>query len=195
MRNYKRPEKVYVNPGDTLVVKCAHSECMTHMELANKFMPVTILENGYGQLRSPDTGGNFSMPTPLSWISSFYEDANGRYGTEVYETGVGHTVTHTHGRFYVYVDNRQMYGVQSLCFEEMRDAAREMHGRDIPSAEVRFVANSRFLNNIAWSHSVVVPLDTEIREHVTRTYRDTWIDLPEYFNLFAGRQHLKEVQA
>ncbi|WP_405775892.1 hypothetical protein [Streptomyces sp. NBC_01538] len=189
--HYKRPEKYYVTPGETVVVKCGASECMMSMGLTNKFMPVTILDNGYGQMRDLQVGHDYSMPTPLSWISCFYEDTDGRYGTEVYEIGVGHTVTHTSGRFYVYVDGKKLYGVQSPRFEEMREAAREMHGRDIPSAEVRFVENSRHLPTW-WSRSVVVPLDAEVRGHVTRTYRDTWVDLPTHFNLFAGRHHLQE---
>ena len=89
-------------------------------------------------------------------------------------------------------DGKKLYGVPSPWFEEMRDAAREMHGRDIPSAEVRFVENSRCLP-VSWSRSVVVPLDTEVREHVTHTYRDTWVALPTHFNLFAGRHHLQGV--
>ena len=191
--HYKRPEKYYVTPGETVVVKCGASECMMHLGLVDKFMPVTILDNGYGQFRDPNTGHETGMPNPLSWISSFYQDQDRKYyGTEVYEIGVGHTVTHTTGRFYIYVDGKKLFGVQSLRFEEMRDEAREMHKRDIPSAEVRFVENSRHLS-ISWSRSVVVPLDAEIREHVTRNYRDTWVDLPTHFNLFAGRHHLQEV--
>ncbi|MGW3153772.1 hypothetical protein [Streptomyces sp. NPDC001089] len=192
MLRYKRPEKHYVQPGDTVTVKIGASECMMHLGLVDQFRPVRILENGYGQLRRPDNGRDDGMPDPLNWISSFYKDDKGWYGTEIYETGVSHTVTHTTGRFYVYVDGQQRYGIQSLRFEEMRDAALEMHGRDIPSAEVRFVENSRHLP-ITWSRSVGVPLDTEVREHSTDRYRDTWIDLPEYFNLFAGRQHFQEV--
>ncbi|MEU9599765.1 hypothetical protein AB0E06_23495 [Streptomyces sp. NPDC048109] len=191
--HYKRPEKYYVAPGETVTVKCGASECAMSMGLTNKYMPVTILENGYGQLRDPNTGHEFSMPSPLSWLSSFYVGDDQRYyGTEVYEIGVGHTVTHTTGRFYIYVEGKKLYGVQSLRFEEMRDEARAMHERDIPSAEVRFVENSRHLST-SWSRSVVVPLDTEVRERVTRTYRDTWVDLSTHFNLFAGRHHLTEV--
>ncbi|MCT9105391.1 hypothetical protein [Streptomyces mirabilis] len=192
--HYKRPEKHLVEPGDTVVVKVGASECMMHLGLVGKLLPVRILENGYGQLLCLDDGRPDGMPGPLSWISSFYKDDQGWYGTEVYEIGVGRTVTHTTGRFYVYVEGKQLYGVQSLRFEEMRDAAREMHTRDIPSAEVRFVENSRSLP-IWWSRSVVVPLDTEIREHVNRTYRDTWIDIPTHFNLFAGRYHSQGVSA
>ncbi|NIY68094.1 hypothetical protein [Streptomyces malaysiensis] len=196
---WKKPDKVYVKSGDTVVVKLGASECMMSMGLTGKFMPVEILkEDGFGQLRNPETGGNFSMPNPLGWMD-FYKDDTGWYSYDVWETGVGHTVTHTNGRFYVYVENKQLYGVQSLRFEEMRDAAREMHSRDIPSAEVRFVENSRFLNNIAWSRSVVVPLDTEVRSHSGRNglgeYRDTYLDVPTHFNLFAGRYFRKEANA
>ncbi|WP_369042291.1 hypothetical protein [Streptomyces sp. Midd1] len=190
--SYKRPEKYYVQPGETVVVEIGASECMMHLGLVGQRRPVRILENGYGQLRRPDDGRDDGMPNPLSWISGFYKDGQGYYGTDVHEIGVGHTVTHTTGRFYVYVDGQKLFGVASTSFEEMREAAREMHGRDIPSAEVRFVENSRCLPSW-WSRSAVVPLDTEIREHVTRTYRDTWIDLPTHFNLFAGRHHLTEV--
>ncbi|MEU2990064.1 hypothetical protein [Streptomyces sp. NPDC001758] len=188
---YKRPEKHYVQPGDTVVVKLGASECMQSMGLTGKLMPVYILRDGFGQLRHQETGHDYSMPNPLGWME-FYKDETGWYSYDVYEIGVSHTVTHATGRFYVYVEGRQLFGVQSPRFEEMRDAAREMHGRDIPSAEVRFVENSRCLP-IWWSRSVVVPLDTEVRERAGRTYRDTWIDIPEYFNLFAGRYHFQEV--
>jgi hypothetical protein len=192
MTRYKRPEKHYVQPGDTVVVKPGWSECMLSLGVADKFMPVTILDqDGFGQLRDPKTGRDFSMPNPLGWMS-FFKDETGWYSHDVYEIGVGHTVTHTTGRFYVYVDGKKLYGVQSLRFEEMRDEAREMHSRDIPGAEVRFVENSACLPSW-WSRSVVVPLDIEIREHVTGLVRDTWIDLPTHFNLFAGRHHLQEV--
>ncbi|MGW1784921.1 hypothetical protein ACWCQQ_38325 [Streptomyces sp. NPDC002143] len=192
MHHYKRPAKHYVQPGDTVVVKLGASECMMSMDLTGKLMPVRILENGFGQLLSPETGGDYSMPNPLGWMS-FYNDDTGSYSYDVHEIGVGRTVTHTTGRFYVYADGKQLYGVQSLRFEEMRDAAREMHGRDkpIPSAEVRFVENSRCLPTW-WSRSAVVPLDTEIREHVAHAHRDTWIDLATHFNLFAGRYHFQE---
>ncbi|WP_329271827.1 hypothetical protein [Streptomyces sp. NBC_01451] len=190
---YKRPEKYYPQVGETVVVEIGASECMMHLGLVGQYRPVRILENGFGQLRHPDTGRDDGMPNPLSWISGFYRDDQGYYGTDVYEIGVGHTVTHTNGRYYVYVEGKKLYGVQSMRFEEMRDAAREMHGRDIPTAQVRFVENSRFLKNISWSRSAVVPLDTEVREHVTRTHRDTWVDIPTHFNLFAGRHHLTEV--
>ncbi|WP_406004629.1 hypothetical protein [Streptomyces sp. NBC_00987] len=121
---------------------------------------------------------------------SFYSDDTGSYSYDVHEIGVGRTVTHTTGRFYVYVDGKQLYGVQSLRFEEMRDAAGDMRSRDIPSAEVRFVENSCCLPTW-WSRSVVVPLDTEVRENSTGTFRDTWVDLPTHFNLFAGRYPAK----
>lgn len=184
--------KVYVKPGDVVAVRLGASECMMSMGLAGKVMAVRILEEpGFGQFRDRDTGGDYSMPNPLGWMS-FYQDADGWYSDEIFETGLSYSVTHTSGRFYVYVDGKQMYGVQSLRFEEMRDAARAVHSQGISSAEVRFVENSRFLS-IWWFRSTVVPLDTEVREEVTRSVRDTWVDLPEYFNLFAGRQHLKEV--
>ncbi|MEV8601105.1 hypothetical protein AB0465_14640 [Streptomyces griseoviridis] len=190
--HYKRPEKHYVKPGDTVVVKLGWSECMMSLGLAGKFMPVLILENdGFGQLLSVDTGREYSIPNPLGWMS-FYKDDEGWYSRDVYETGASRTVTHTTGRFYVYVDGKQLYGVQSRLFEEMRDEARAMHERDIPSAEVRFVENSRCMPTW-WSRSVVVPLDTEIREFDGPWYRDTWIDLPTHFNLFAGRYHFQEV--
>lgn len=190
--HYTRPEKHYVKPGDTVVVKLGASECMLSMGLTGKMMPIQILnEDGFGQLRSPETGRKFSMPNPLGWMG-FYKDETGWYSYDVYEIGVGHTVTHTTGRFYIYVDGRQLWGVQSLRFEEMRDEAREMHGRDIPSAEVRFVENGRHVP-IWWSRSVVVPLDIEVRERTEGSVRDTWIDLPTHFNLFAGRHHLTEV--
>lgn len=192
--HYKRPEKHYVEPGDTVVVKVGASECMTHLGLVGKLVPVRILENRYGQLLHPDDGRDDGMPNPLSWISGFYGDGERCYGTEVYEIGVRRTVTHTTGRFYIYVEGKQLWGVQSLRFEEMRDEARAMHARDIPSAEVRFVENSRCLPTW-WSRSVVVPLDIEIREDVTRTYRDTWLDIPTHFNLFAGRYHSQGVSA
>ncbi|MFB7919516.1 hypothetical protein [Streptomyces sp. NPDC056061] len=185
---YIRPKKAYVKPGDTVVVKPGYSECMMSMGLADKFMPVRILEHsGFGQLLDPNTGRDFSMPNPLGWMS-FYKDDTGWYSLDVYETGVGHTVTHTTGRFYIYAEGRQLYNVQSLRFEAMRDEAREMHARGIPSAEVRFVESSGFLPSW-WSRSTVVPLDTEVREKVTGSVRDTWIDLPTHFNLFAGRHH------
>ncbi|WP_030570075.1 hypothetical protein [Streptomyces aureocirculatus] len=192
--HHKRPEKNYVKPGDTVVVKLGWSECMMSLGLAGKFRPVRILENdGLGQLLSVETGHEYSMPNPLGWMS-FYKDSEGWYSHDVYEIGASRTMTHTTGRFYVYVDGKQLYGVQSLRFKEMRDAACEMHGRDkpTPSAEVRFVENSRCLPTW-WSRSVAVPLDTEIREDTTRAYRDTWIDLPTHFNLFAGRYHFQEV--
>jgi hypothetical protein len=159
------------------------------MGLTDKLMPVRILENGFGQLLSPETGHEYSMPNPLGWMS-FYGDDSGSYSYDVHEIGVARTVTHTAGRFYVYVDGKQLYGVQSRLFEEMRDAVRDMHARDIPSAEVRFVENSRNLPTW-WSRSVVVPLDTEVRERVTGAVRDTWVDLPTHSALFAGRQHLE----
>lgn len=193
--HYTRPEKHYVKPGDVVVAKGCWSEMMWSMGLADKYMPVEILENGYGQLRDPKTGRNFSMPSPLGWISAFYEDKEkGWYGTEVYEIGVGHTVTHSPGKFYVYADGYQLYGVCSHRFEEMRDAAREMHTRDIPSAEVRFVENSHRLP-VWWSRSVVIPLDVEIQEYMANGYRKTWLDLPTHANLFAGRYEIQEVQA
>ncbi|MFJ9901184.1 hypothetical protein ACIQPR_48590 [Streptomyces sp. NPDC091280] len=165
---------------------------MMHLGLTGKFVPVRILENRYGQLLHPDDSRDDGMPNPLSWISGFYADDQGCFGTDVYEIGVRRTVTHTTGSFYIYVDGKQLYGVQSRRFEEMRDEAREMHGRDIPSAEVRFVENSRHLPTW-WSRSVVVPLDIEVRERIEGSVRDTWIDLLTHFNLFAGRQHLTEV--
>ncbi|WP_189845723.1 hypothetical protein [Streptomyces umbrinus] len=184
--------KVHVKPGDVVAVRLGASECMMSMGLTGKVMAVRILEEpGFGQLRDRDTGRDYSMPNPLGWMS-FFQDADGWYSDEIRETGLSYSVTHTSGRFYVYVGGKQMYGVQSLRFEEMCDAAREVHSQGISSAEVRFVENSRFLS-IWWSRSTVVPLDTEVREEVTRSVRDTWVDLPEYFNLFAGRQHLKEV--
>lgn len=194
MPHYKRPEKYYPTVGETIVVEVGASECMMHLGLVGKRLPVRILENGFGQLRHLDDGRDNGMPNPLSWISSIYSDSEGYYATDVYEIGVSHSVTHTAGRFYVYVDGRQLYGVQSLRFEEMRDAAREMHGRDIPSAEVRFVENSQVLGSW-WSRSVPVPLDTEIRERLTGTARDTWVDLPTHFNLFAGRYRTGESRA
>jgi hypothetical protein len=145
--------------------------------------------------RDMRSGRDYSMPSPLSWFSSFYNDRSadgGWYGTEVYEIGVGHTVTHSPGKFYVYVEGRKLFGVCSHRFEEMRDAAREMHTRDIPSAEVRFVENSSYLPSW-WSRSVVVPLDVEVRVHNTANYQDTYIDLLTHHNLFAGRHHKQEV--
>ncbi|MFC9755157.1 hypothetical protein [Streptomyces sp. NPDC056921] len=189
MNNYERPEKHYAQPGDTVVVKLGASECMMSMGLDEKLMPVRIMENGFGQLLSTESGREYSMPNPLSWMS-FYSDDNGSYSYDIHEIGVGSTVTHTSGRFYVYVNGKQLYGVQSPRFEEMRDEARRMHGRGIASAEVRFVENSCCLPTW-WSRSVVVPLDTEVRENATRAYRDTWIDLPTHFDLFAGRYPAK----
>ncbi|MEV7902109.1 hypothetical protein [Streptomyces anulatus] len=194
MTHYTRPEKYYPTVGETVVVKIGASECMMHLGLVDKRLPVRILENGYGQLRNPVDGRDDGMPNPLPWIGSFYHDSEGYYGTDVLEIGVSHSVTHTAGRFYVYVNGRQTYGVLSLRFEEMRDEARAMHARDIPSAEVRFVENSHVLGSW-WSRSVHVPLDTEVREHVTRTTRDTWVDLPTHHNLFAGRYRTEESRA
>lgn len=192
MHHYKRPEKHYVKPGDIVVVKLGASECMMAMGLSGKFMPVKILDqDGFGQLYDPETGHLISMPNPLGWMS-FYKDNDGWYSHDIWETGLGYTVTHTHGRFYVYVGGKQLYGMQSQRFEEMRDEARAMHARGIPDAEVRFVENSRHLRPW-WSSSVPVPLDTEIREQASDTYRDTWIDLPTHFNIFAGRYHVQEV--
>ncbi|MFD4949173.1 hypothetical protein ACFWNT_43480 [Streptomyces sp. NPDC058409] len=193
MNHYERADKHYVQPCDTVVVKLGASECMMSMGLGGKLMPVRILENGFGQLLSPESGHEHSMPNPLSWMS-FYSDDTGSYSYDIHEIGVGRTVTHTTGRFYVYVDGKQLYGVQSLRFEEMRDEARTMHGRDIAGAEVRFVENSRCLPTW-WSRSVVVPLDTEVRENSTGTFRDTWVDLPTHFNLFAGRYPAKHTGA
>ncbi|MEV5264771.1 hypothetical protein [Streptomyces werraensis] len=197
MHHYTRPEQHYVKPGDTVVVRAGWSECMLHLGLADKFIPMTVLEDGYGQILNPETGRPSGMPNPLNWISSFYRDQDRNwYGTDVWEFGVGHTVTHTAGRFYVYVDGKQTYGVQSLRFEEMRDEARAMHARGIDSAEVRFVENSRHLNP-SWSRSVTVPLDTKVQEKTGRNslgaYRDTYLDVPTHFNLFAGRYFLQEV--
>ncbi|MGW0881272.1 hypothetical protein [Streptomyces sp. NPDC002671] len=192
--HYKRPENHYVKAGDTVLVKLGASECVTSMGLYNKFMPVRIMdeEKGFGQLLNPETGRDFSMPNPLGWMN-FYQDDKGWHSYDVYEIGLGHTVTHTTGRFYVYVGGQQVYGVQSPRFEEMRDEARAMHERGIETAEVRFVENSRHLS-FCWSRSVVVPLDTESAfEKVSRTYRDTWIDLPTHNNLFAGRYHFQEI--
>jgi hypothetical protein len=197
MRHYKRPEKHYVKPGDVVVVKGGWSEMMLSMGWADKLFPVRVLDHpgGFGQMLNPQTGRDYSMPSPLSWFSSFYNDRSadgGWYGTEVYEIGVGHTVTHSPGKFYVYVEGRKLFGVCSHRFEEMRDAAREMHTRDIPSAEVRFVENSSYLPSW-WSRSVVVPLDVEVRVHNTANYQDTYIDLLTHHNLFAGRHHKQEV--
>ncbi|MFD7661282.1 hypothetical protein [Streptomyces sp. NPDC059788] len=192
MCHYKRPKKHYAKPGEIVVVKLGASECMNFMRLTGKLMPVRVLENGFGQLLSPETGEEYSMPNPLGWMN-FYSDHTGYYSCDIYEIGVARTVAHTPGRFYVYVEGKQLYGIQSLRFEEMRDQARAMHARGIPSAEVRFVENSRHLPTW-WSRSVVVPLDIEIRERIADNVRDTWIDLLTHFNLFAGRYRLQECE-
>lgn len=190
MGHYKRPEMHYVQPGDIVVVKLGASECMMHMGLTDKLMPVRILKGGFGQLLSPASGREFSMPNPLGWMS-FKSDKTGTFSYDIHEIGVSRTVTHTPGCFYIYVDGKQRYGVRSLRFEEMRDEARAMHERDIASAEVRFVEDSSCLPNL-WSRSVTVPLGIAIREQVRGAVRDTWIDLPTHPNLFAGRRYLQE---
>jgi hypothetical protein len=194
MHHYKRPEKYRPVVYETVVVRIGASECRMHLSHVGKFLPVRILENGYGQLRNPNTGHDDGIPNPLSWFGGFYQDDKSWYGTDVYETNVEHSVTHSHGRFYVFAEGRRLFGVSSLKFEEARDWAREMqrsgeYGLDV---EVCFVENSQHLPSW-WSRSVGVPLNTEVRERVTGTVRDTWIDLPTHFNLFAGRHHLKEV--
>ncbi|MFD9868565.1 hypothetical protein ACFXI8_27350 [Streptomyces niveus] len=196
MHHYRRPERYYPQIGETVVVKIGASECMMHLGQVGKFLPVRILENGFGQLRHPNTGDDDGMPNPLSWFGGFYHDAEGWYGTDVYEINVQHSVTHSPGKFYVFVEGQRLFGASSLKFEETRDWAREMRARDepVPDAEVRFVENSAFLPSW-WSRSVGVLLDTEVREWVTGTVRDTWIDLPTHPNLFAGRHQLQEAGA
>lgn len=196
MSRYKRPEKYRPNVNETVVVRGGASECMMHLGHVGKFLPVRILENGFGQLRHPNTGYDDGMPNPLSWFGGFYHDAEGWYGTDVHETNVQHSVTHTPGKFFVFVEGQRLFGASSLKFEETRDWAREMQNREEPvlDVEVCFVENSQHLPSW-WSRSVGVPLETAVREHVANGVRDTWIDLPTHPNLFAGRHHLQEAGA
>ncbi|PNE43372.1 hypothetical protein [Streptomyces noursei] len=187
----KSNEKVYVKPGDTVVVQLGWSQHACDMGLADRLMPVRILDrDGYGQLLSIASGLGFGLPNPLGWLS-FHQDAGRWYSHDIYERCIVYSALVIPGRFYVYVGGEPRLDLSSLRFEEVRDVARSMQGSGFPDAEVRFVERSRFLPSW-WTTSTTVPLDSTVREEFTGSFRFAFIDLPNRPGLFAGRQDLQE---
>ncbi|MEU5306423.1 hypothetical protein ACH4YO_40700 [Streptomyces noursei] len=154
----KNDVKVYVQPGDTVVVRLGWSEHTKILQVADKLMPVRILNmEGQGQLLSPASGLELFLPAPLD-VMTFCQDERGWYSFDVHEVNVAWVGAVRPDQFHVYVEGRPHGELRSELFEEMRDEALRMRERGTADVEVRFVEQSRCLPKW-WTTSTVVPLD------------------------------------
>lgn len=179
--------KVYVEPGEIVVVRMGRTDHSQSLQLADKLMPVRVLgHDGLGQLLSPASGLEHFMPAPLA-VLTFCRDDLGWYSRDIHERNVAWRGAEVPDEFQVYVEGELLRDSHSSEFEEVRDAALRLQERGALDVEVRFVERSRCLPKW-WTTSIVVPLATAVREAFEGGVRKVYLDLPGRSMVRAGRQ-------
>ncbi|MFF5019444.1 hypothetical protein [Streptomyces sp. NPDC001165] len=145
--------RVTVTPGDTVLMRIAHSEVARDMGVAGRVMPVKVTE---GKRPMAQILGDYAHPfggAVTLGEAGLFSGTEGIHSDAIVATHVAWAPTASPGRFYVFTDEGRIPNPFCL-FEEARDDARRL-GAGVRHADTRFTPPF-------WTRFAPVSLDARV---------------------------------